>query len=356
MCKLPQRMATSSNSWQKQVPAEQGPNAIEHLLAGENPRPLGQPQQPGRTGRTGRLSGCPGVSIPAEREPGLERWGIFFCHCPVQSCSDRKGGRSSQFCMSTKHGNRFTLTAEWSEELKRPLRCSHICWQCFERLHQPSDMAHLFWYAEDFMQPVWLMCLSHGAERCSDHDLSWMTVTLPQPACASELSHWRQRTRRKFSGTKGNNTSGYTGQSLLKAKRQQKTELFLRRQPATMDPRKVLGKLLAWIDASSYHYHLPVLCFMTHSNTSFSLNQAHKCTQRWFALICSSPPAKGWVEVTVTRCIRIGIGRMSRETTGRLKPQTHRVLVIVLRHATAVDKGPCETGGATWPYRERYAL
>lgn len=57
MWKLPHRMATSSSSQQKQVPAEQGTNAIEHLLAGKKtPRTAPAGGEKGEKRNTGSLS------------------------------------------------------------------------------------------------------------------------------------------------------------------------------------------------------------------------------------------------------------------------------------------------------------
>lgn len=94
-------MATFLSSQQKQVPAKQGPNAAEDLLTGKKPGPSGQPQQAGKRGKTGRLAVCPGMSIPAEREPGLESRGTFPFSCLVWSFSDRKQGQS--FHLGVKH-------------------------------------------------------------------------------------------------------------------------------------------------------------------------------------------------------------------------------------------------------------
>lgn len=77
MCKLLQRMATSPSSQQKQVPAEQGPNAIENLLAGKKPRPSGQPQQAGRRGRTAYATAvrypCQTYGYRSSSGPGKQR-------------------------------------------------------------------------------------------------------------------------------------------------------------------------------------------------------------------------------------------------------------------------------------------
>lgn len=86
---MPQRTATPPSPQQKQVPVEQSPHAIEHLQAGKKAGPSGQPQQAGRRGRTGRLAVCPGMSVLAEREPGLESRGSFSFLCLVWSSSDR---------------------------------------------------------------------------------------------------------------------------------------------------------------------------------------------------------------------------------------------------------------------------
>lgn len=215
-----------------------------------------------------------------------------------------------------------------------------------------SQQIRLTCFDKDFKQPVWLMCLRPEAEWGSDHGLSWMTVTPPQPICTSKSFWWRQCALRNFRGIKGNNTSGYSWQSLLKGKRKPETELLLWRQLATKDTRKDLVKLLAWIDTTDCHYHLPLLCFMIHNSTSFSLNQAHKFMQRWLSLIWSSPSTKGWVEVTPIITLGLVLCRKSRKTMSRLKPQTQEVLVIILRHATLVHMCPCETVGVTQPYRK----
>lgn len=226
------------------------------------------------------LYGAPLIDIEGNPSTSAWAWSMETCSLLPQRCCPGK----DHYSVPAFVGNALSICSN------QQIRVS-----CFNK--------------KDYKRTVWLMCLSPGVEQAPDHDFSWTTATPPQPAC-KKSSQWRPCTLRKFRGIKGNNKTGCTGLTLLKGKRKQETELLLQRQPAMKEPRKDLVKLLAWIDISSYHYHPPLLCFMTHNSTSFALNQAHKCTQRWLALICSSPPARGWAEATAT--VSLGLGLMER--------------------------------------------
>lgn len=79
---MPHRMTTSPSSQRERVPAEQGRNAIENLLAGKKTlRAAPAGREKGKS--TGRLVFCPGMSVLAEREKGLESRGSFFFPCLV---------------------------------------------------------------------------------------------------------------------------------------------------------------------------------------------------------------------------------------------------------------------------------
>lgn len=120
MCKLPHRMATSPSSQQKQVPAEQGINAMEHLLAGK--KPSGQPQQTWKRGRTWKLVVCPDMSVLAEGEQGLESREFLL---PL-SCVEllwKTWEHHFHPCVSMKHGKRCIFI--W-DVLQMPLQNSWL--------------------------------------------------------------------------------------------------------------------------------------------------------------------------------------------------------------------------------------
>lgn len=71
MGKLQQSIDTFLTSWQKQVPAEQDPNAKERLVAEKRPRASEQSQKEGEKGRKWSLPLCPGMSV---LQKGSQPW------------------------------------------------------------------------------------------------------------------------------------------------------------------------------------------------------------------------------------------------------------------------------------------
>lgn len=124
MCKLPHRMATFPSSQQKQVPAEQGINAMEHLLAGKKTlRTAPAGMEKGENMKAGSLSWyvCPGREEARLREQRVSS-ALVLC---------RAAGMRASLPPLCEH--------EAWEQVHFHLTCPAnditeflTCWQCFE--------------------------------------------------------------------------------------------------------------------------------------------------------------------------------------------------------------------------------
>lgn len=197
MGKLQQSVATFLTSWQKQVPAEQDPNAKEHLAAEKRPRASEQSQKEGEKGRKWSLPVCL-ARLSCRKGASLGGQKHFSFSGLVQSCSYRKLDSLSTSAQSTgtrpllpqKHpGKDHCNVPAFSGSLSSSICSSHwIRISCSDKKRTSHSLVSLTCHLE----LSWALTTTSPREQGDS----------PQPACVSRSFWWKQCTPRKLERNK----------------------------------------------------------------------------------------------------------------------------------------------------------